>query len=148
MVCCGAFGGQNVDKAQQVNQYKAEIQIAESMGIDGFGLDIMEPNDAYHTIGDDLYITTALTAPARLEVVSGPTTFYYDLPGGLNQTVVPFEIGSQSFSLWRNSTRIAAVDGEPVVVSIDYYDYWPTIGCVEAHPPGQPVNPSVPHVAQ
>ena len=82
--------------------------------------------------GDDIYITTALTAPARLQVVSGAVTTQYNLPAGLNQTtVIPFQVGSQSFSLWRDGVKIAATDGEPVVDSIDFYDYWPTTGYVE-----------------
>ena len=49
MVCCGPFGGNDAPYHQLLAQYKAEIQMAQSMGVDGFGLDIMEPNDVYHT---------------------------------------------------------------------------------------------------
>jgi glucan endo-1,3-alpha-glucosidase len=82
-------------------------------------------------VGDDIYITTALTAPAQLQVVSGGVKTQYNLPAGLKQTAVPFQVGSQSFSLWRDGVKIAAIDGEPVVDSIDFYDYWPTTGYVE-----------------
>lgn len=85
-------------------------------------------------IADNIYITTALTAPARLQVVSGGVTTQYDLSAGISQTTVPFQAGSQSFSLWRHGVKITAVDGEPVVDSIDFYDYWPTTGYVETPP--------------
>jgi glucan endo-1,3-alpha-glucosidase len=83
-------------------------------------------------IGDDLYITTALTAPATLRVVSGQTTTEFSVPAGIHQTVAPFQVGRQIFSMWRNGKQVAAVEGEPVVDSIKFYSYWPTTGYVTA----------------
>jgi len=83
-------------------------------------------------IGDDLYITTALTSPARLRVVSGDQTREFDVPVGIAQTVTPFSAGKQSFSLWRDGKMIASVDGEPVESSIKFYNYRPTTGYVRA----------------
>jgi glucan endo-1,3-alpha-glucosidase len=83
-------------------------------------------------VGDDIYITTALTAPARLLVISGSSKNEFDVPAGINHTVVPFSVGKQSFSLWRDGARIANVDGAPVVDSIQFYNYWPTTGHVKA----------------
>jgi glucan endo-1,3-alpha-glucosidase len=83
-------------------------------------------------IGDDIYITTALTAPARLQVISGSSKSTFDLPAGINHTVTPFAAGAQSFSLWRNGAQIVGAEGEPVVSSIEYYNYRPTTGCAMA----------------
>ncbi|HEY3328853.1 MAG TPA: endo-1,3-alpha-glucanase family glycosylhydrolase [Capsulimonadaceae bacterium] len=80
---------------------------------------------------DSLYVTTALTAPAQLKVVSGATATSYDVAAGITHTVVPFEPGKQSFSLWRNGVQINSLEGEPVVDKIDFYDYYPTTGYVE-----------------
>ncbi len=83
-------------------------------------------------IGDDIYVTTALTAPAKLRVESGSSSTEFDVPAGIAHTKTPFHVGKQSFSLSRDGAKLAAVDGEPVVDSIMYYDYWPTTGFVEA----------------
>jgi len=83
-------------------------------------------------IGDDIYITTALTAPARLQVISGSSKKEFDLPAGISHTATPFSPGNQSFSLWRDGSQIAGVDGEPVLDVIQFYDYWPTTGCAKA----------------
>ncbi len=83
-------------------------------------------------IGDDLYVTTALTAPATLRVVSGQTTTEFKVPAGISQTVVPFQTGRQVFAIWRNGQEVAAAEGEPVVDSLKFYSYWPTTGYVTA----------------
>lgn len=83
-------------------------------------------------IGDDIYLTTALTAPAQLRVVSGTKTSEFHVPAGIAQTVVPFQTGRQIFSLWRNSRKLIQTEGEPVVDKIQYYSYWPTTGFVTA----------------
>ncbi len=83
-------------------------------------------------VGDDIYLTTALTAPAKLQVVSGDKTTEYDVPAGIAQTVVPFQVGKQIFSLHRNGKQLAATEGEPVVDKIEFYSYWPTTGYVTA----------------
>jgi glucan endo-1,3-alpha-glucosidase len=88
-------------------------------------------------IGDDIYVTTALTAPATLEVTSGGQTSKFNVAAGIAHTVLPFNTGSQSFSLWRNGTKLTGVAGEPVVDAIDFYDYWPTTGFAEAGITGQ-----------
>lgn len=85
-------------------------------------------------IGDNIYITTALTAPAQLRVVSGPTKTEHDIPAGITHTVVPFAAGKQSFSLWRGGKQITSAEGAPVVDAIDFYDYWPTTGHAIAFP--------------
>ena len=83
-------------------------------------------------VGDDIYLTTALTAPAKLRVVSGKSTREFDVPAGIHQTVVPFQTGKQIFSICRDGKKIAEVEGEPVVDKIKFYSYWPTTGCVIA----------------
>ncbi|HEY3329776.1 MAG TPA: endo-1,3-alpha-glucanase family glycosylhydrolase [Capsulimonadaceae bacterium] len=83
---------------------------------------------------DNLYVTTALTAPAKLRVDSGSTTATFDVPAGVTHTVTPFVAGAQTFSLWRDGKKINSVEGEPVLDKIDFYDYWPTTGYVETLP--------------
>ena len=46
MVCCGPYNG-GWDAKTPVEEYKKQIRMAQSMGIDGFGLDIMRANDEY-----------------------------------------------------------------------------------------------------
>ncbi len=84
-------------------------------------------------IKDDIFITTALTAPAQVRVVSGTETKQFDAPAGIHHLTVPFLAGSQSFSLWRNGKQIAAGDGPEVADRIDFYDFWPTTGHIRAN---------------
>ncbi|MDR3709816.1 MAG: endo-1,3-alpha-glucanase family glycosylhydrolase [Capsulimonadaceae bacterium] len=80
---------------------------------------------------DSLFVTTALTAPAELRVLSGGVAASQKVPAGIHSTLIPFHVGPQTFSLWRNGVKINSVTGEPVVSSIKFYDYWPTTGYVE-----------------
>ena len=84
--------------------------------------------------GDDLYLTTALTAPATLKVQSGDRTTEHPVPAGIAQTVVPFQAGPQRFSLWRDGREILKTEGAPVVDSIRFYSYWPTTGYATVQP--------------
>ena len=44
MVCIGPYNG---GWDAPVEEYKKQIRMAQSMGIDGFGLDVMRPNRQY-----------------------------------------------------------------------------------------------------
>ena len=83
---------------------------------------------------DNVYVTTALTAPAELQVNSGGVATKYRVAAGLRQTLVPFHTGPQRFSLVRNGKTIVTSEGEPVVDAVQFYDYWPTTGYAEASP--------------
>ena len=83
-------------------------------------------------IGDDIYLTAALTAPAQVQVVSGPDKKRFDVPAGMTHFVVPFQIGPQAFSLWRDGREIAGGQGEPIVDKVEFYDFWPTTGLIRA----------------
>jgi hypothetical protein len=85
-------------------------------------------------ISDDLYLTTALTAPARVRVVSGLQQTETDVPAGLHSLALPFQAGRQVFALWRDGQEIARGEGEPVLDKIEFYDFWPTTGVVRARP--------------
>ncbi len=85
-------------------------------------------------VEDALYVTVALTAPARLHVESGAARFDRDLHAGFNQVSLPFSPGPQKFELWRNGRCVAAVEGEPIAASIKHYDFFYTTGYVEAVP--------------
>jgi len=80
---------------------------------------------------DTIFVTTALTSPAELRISSGGVLTKHEVLAGIQHTLVPFQAGSQIFSLWRNGVKINSVTGEPVVTSIQFYDYWPTTGYVE-----------------
>ena len=83
-------------------------------------------------IEDVIYVTTALTAPAELRVISGGVESRTPVAAGIAHTKTPFHVGAQSFSIWRGGIRIVTTDGEPIVDQIKLYDYWPTTGYAES----------------
>lgn len=86
----------------------------------------------YGDVKDVLYVTVALTAPARLHVESGAARFDAQLGAGFHHVTVPFSAGRQRFELWRGDHRIGAIEGEPIVSAIARYDFYYTSGFVEA----------------
>ncbi|HEY3329777.1 MAG TPA: endo-1,3-alpha-glucanase family glycosylhydrolase [Capsulimonadaceae bacterium] len=84
------------------------------------------------TFADSIYVTTALTSPATLRVVSGGTTTNIAMAAGIQSTTVPMNAGTQTFSIIRGATTVATVTGAPIASSITMYDYWPTTGYVES----------------
>ncbi|WPJ96717.1 endo-1,3-alpha-glucanase family glycosylhydrolase [Coraliomargarita algicola] len=83
-------------------------------------------------ISDDIYMTTMLKTPAEVRIYSGEETMQYEVPAGVHHLVVPFQAGRQFFALWRDGEQIAAGEGTPVNTTIQYYDYWPTTGFIQA----------------
>lgn len=88
----------------------------------------------FGNVKDVIYVTVALTAPARLHVGSGQNRFDFPLGPGFNQVSVPFAAGDQRFELWRGDKRISAIAGEPVVAKIVRYDFFYSSGFVETEP--------------
>lgn len=84
-------------------------------------------------IKDEIYITTALTAPAQVEVFSGQERTRIDVPAGIHHVEVPFQAGRQYFALWRDGKQIASGEGTPVNSNIQFHDYWPTTGYIRAN---------------
>lgn len=69
----------------------------------------------YNTAIDSVFVTTMLTAPATLHVVSGGQVTDLPLPAGINYSRTPFVVGAQQFSLVRNSMTIATVAGQNIL---------------------------------
>ncbi len=85
-------------------------------------------------VQDDIYLTIPLLAPAELRVTTGGQVVTVPLPAGMNQKAVPFNVGAQSFELWRGGAKINGIAGEPVVDKGARYDFWSTTGFVETTP--------------
>jgi glucan endo-1,3-alpha-glucosidase len=83
------------------------------------------PND---TVPDDLFVTTELTAPATLRVTSGGVVTTYNVAAGVQFTRIPFQAGSQTFEVIRGGSTIISTSGEPILSSIQKYNFIPTSG--------------------
>jgi len=79
---------------------------------------------------DALYATVLLTAPANLETISGSTRTTNSLVTGINQVQIPFNAGSQKFTLRRNGLQILTVQGPDIQNQVTNYDYFTTSGFV------------------
>lgn len=86
-------------------------------------------------VQDVIYATTALTAPADLEVKSGSYTTNLSVPSGITCQQIPFRPGVQSLILRRKGKELAAVSGPDVVTKIQYYDYFVASGYAYAIAP-------------
>ena len=62
-------------------------------------------------VHDDLYITTMLSAPAELRVVTGGHEMRQTMAAGIQHTRVPFALGTPLFELLRNGKVIARKAG-------------------------------------
>jgi glucan endo-1,3-alpha-glucosidase len=81
----------------------------------------------YGSVADDLYVTTLLTAPATLTVNTGGEISTYSLNAGITNTSIPFTVGTQTFTLTRNSTTIISVQGEDIIADpVDYNFFYAT----------------------
>jgi glucan endo-1,3-alpha-glucosidase len=66
---------------------------------------------------DDIYVTTALTAPATLTVISGGTSQSFNVAGGLSTTEVPFQPGAQTLQLWRDGVKLTEASSHSIIAS-------------------------------
>jgi len=89
---------------------------------------IFNPGSPDVTVPDDIFITTLLTAPATLTVTSGDVVASYTLPSGVNFTRIPFNAGGQTFKVSRNGGTIILTSGEPILSTIEKYNFIPTTG--------------------
>jgi glucan endo-1,3-alpha-glucosidase len=80
---------------------------------------------------DNVYITTAMTAPGFVTWVSGGTHQFQSVPAGLSFVSGPSSPGLQVFSLSRGGVQINYVQGPDIQSSLPLYDYWPATGYVE-----------------
>ncbi len=65
-------------------------------------------------------MTTALTEPAELRVMTGGDTKTYPVPIGMQHTDVPFAVGAVTVQLWRNGTELSTQNGHAVRGPGDY----------------------------
>jgi glucan endo-1,3-alpha-glucosidase len=69
----------------------------------------------FDTAIDSVFVTTMLTAPATLHVVSGGQVTDLPLPAGINYSRTSFVVGAQQFSIVRNGMTIATVTGQNIL---------------------------------
>ncbi len=90
-------------------------------------------------VQDMIYVTTLLTAPAKLVVTTGGQALTYMVPSGIGNTRVPFQVGTQSFQLVRNGrTVLSQTSTEPIIANpteynFNYYTGWITNQPAAAH---------------
>lgn len=85
-------------------------------------------------VEDSLYITTLLTSPAELRVVSGGQKKVVPLPKGMIHTSIPFQAGTQHFELWRGKNLVIQTDGAPIQATTTNYNFHLNSGFVSAKP--------------
>jgi glucan endo-1,3-alpha-glucosidase len=86
-------------------------------------------------VQDTFYATAFLTAPAILEISSGPTVTTNSLSAGMNLVRVRFSPGSQKLVLRRDGKQILSVEGPAINASIQDYDFFPESGFAVRPPP-------------
>jgi hypothetical protein len=84
--------------------------------------------DLHGDVEDVLDVTTFLTAPARLRVITGGEVKEVPVGSGIVQTTVPFKPGSQVFELLRGGKRLLQTEGQPILDKIEKYNYSVTSG--------------------
>ncbi len=73
----------------------------------------------WKVLEDDVYVTTFLTAPARLTIHSGSTVKSFDLPAGVRHVRLPFAAGPQRFVLERDGAMLIDKTGEHEISATD-----------------------------
>ncbi|PQE07911.1 alpha-1,3-glucanase mutanase protein [Rutstroemia sp. NJR-2017a WRK4] len=61
-----------------------------------------KPN-GWETVSDSVFVTTLLTSPADISVLSGSSAYHYSAPAGVSTFTVPMSVGKQQFALLRNN---------------------------------------------
>ncbi|MDR3709877.1 MAG: endo-1,3-alpha-glucanase family glycosylhydrolase [Capsulimonadaceae bacterium] len=79
-------------------------------------------------VQDEITVTTLLTAPAEIRVVSGGVETRSPMPAGYSSLAIPFHVGEQHFALYRNGKLVTETDGEPVTDQPFEYNFFPTTG--------------------
>jgi glucan endo-1,3-alpha-glucosidase len=93
----------------------------------------------YGDVNDEMHVTTILSAPAELRVITGTATKTYNVSAGIVHTRIPFNTGAQSFELWRNGVRVLQKQGENILSSITEYDFNVYSGYASTAPATTPV---------
>jgi glucan endo-1,3-alpha-glucosidase len=74
-------------------------------------------------VKDEIHVTTVLTTPAELHVITGGITKTYIVGAGIVHTRIPFNTGTQIFELWKNGQRLLQKQGEDINASIVEYNF-------------------------
>jgi glucan endo-1,3-alpha-glucosidase len=95
---------------------------------DGAACGIARPSTAngqlWGNIQDEIYVTTVLTAPAEIRVISnGVTTTVSSIPAGVTTTDFTFTAGTQKVELWRGGSKIGEQNGVNVASAPTVYNY-------------------------
>ncbi len=102
----------------------------QSMAFDA-GKPTVSEAKRYGPIGDVIYVTANLAAPASLTVTSGERVSNVSLPAGSTDVSVPFLVGTTpSFKLSRSGTTIipATPGTDPISASAHFNDYYYSTG--------------------
>ncbi|KAJ7511301.1 glycoside hydrolase family 71 protein [Mycena galericulata] len=75
------------------------------------------PN-GYETMSDSVFVVTLLTAAGTVVVNSGGTAYTYSAPVGASAFSVPFQLGSQSFSLNRNGGEVMSATSLKLIQNV------------------------------
>jgi glucan endo-1,3-alpha-glucosidase len=86
-------------------------------------------------VQDDIYVSTMLTAPAELRVITGGVTKSHQVGAGIVHTRVPFNTGTQVFELWRDGIRLWRQQGASIDASIAVYNFGYYTGSTLTTPP-------------
>jgi hypothetical protein len=73
----------------------------------------------WKALEDDVYVTTFLTAPAKLTIYTGGTNQSFDLPAGVHHVRLPFAPGPQRFVLQREGKILIDKTGEHEISATD-----------------------------
>jgi glucan endo-1,3-alpha-glucosidase len=84
----------------------------------------------YGPVADEIYVTSNLTAPARLAVRCGERTSMVALPAGNSDAAVPFVPGATpEFTLLRHGRKIASAEGlDRIQIAPRWNDYYDSTG--------------------
>ncbi len=83
------------------------------------------PND---TVPDNLFVATILKAPGTLKVTTGGAVSSKAVAAGVQFNRFAFNAGQQTFEVIRNGRTVVLTHGEPIVSSIQKYNFIPTSG--------------------
>ena len=102
--------------------------------------DAVAPNDSttcdkpirqdklFGNVQDDIYVTTALTKPAILHVVSGGASYNIKVGAGIQHTKVPFTPGHQTFEIVRHGEVLTHSQGTDIDSAPQYKNFGNTSG--------------------
>jgi formylglycine-generating enzyme required for sulfatase activity len=67
-------------------------------------------------VEDNIYVTTFLTAPAKLRVKIGTTEKHFDMPAGVGYAMLPMQPGTPNFLVARDGATVLEGDGRKYII--------------------------------